>query len=309
MVYGILLSLSNSYCVNLGDLWEADAKTALNRESFYGWCTMSALKKTGREPEKATTQIRPVANLISREGAERKDREERSLGGNFIVNGRFSKAVAESLSQSWLTKESFVFPGWSALLLTLPLRTCEAHVLSSNTEVRVKSGSLRPHIPFVRHVLTAATTTKPASPNLASFLISAPELWPASGKLSRNDLLAPKFSDSGPSKMNISVVLICITILPSTKGNLYFSPLPSRSQNLMNPVDPISTSVFPSVPAAASQCCCSSCDLIIFGIRDLRCWPPCEYLPPPSSSSGPTSSAAARFTLKGSLASTISALK
>lgn len=177
MVCGILSSLSNNCCVNIGDLWEAAAKTALNRERFYDWCKMSMLKKTGREPEKATMQIRPNANLQSCEGEERTDWEERSLGGNFIVNGKFGKAVGESLSQSWLTKESFVFPGWSALRLTLPLLTCETHVLSSNTEVRLQSGRWGPH--FCQVVLTAATTTKPASPNLDSFLISAPKLWPA----------------------------------------------------------------------------------------------------------------------------------
>lgn len=57
------------------------------------------------------------------------------------------------------------------------------HVLSSNTEVSLKSNSWGPHFPcsrkFVKHFLMAATTTKSAFPNLATFLISAPKSWTA----------------------------------------------------------------------------------------------------------------------------------
>ena len=73
--------------------------------------------------------------------------------------------------------------------------TCEMYVLSSDTEVSLQSNSWDLQLitfPIVRHLsgtfltLVADTTTKSASPNLASFLLLNCEL--SAGKLHLNDL-------------------------------------------------------------------------------------------------------------------------
>ena len=83
-----------------------------------------------------------------------------------------------------------MFSGWSALVLPLYLThcleaICEMHVLSSKPKVSVqsKSGDLQlmtfsevGHLSGTFLTLVAAATTKSASPNPVSFLVSAPKL-------------------------------------------------------------------------------------------------------------------------------------